>query len=123
MRQREHWDDTRADLEAVINSRYLFSGTRATALVKLADVSRITGDHAQAESLLSKAVKDPEIREEVWIDAMIVGGLLLEDSRDMDGAREMWRKVLATTSANDDQQRIARRRLDALLPKESGHGD
>ena len=70
--------------------------------------------------MAAKTLKSAKRR---WIDVMIVGCGLLEDTHDMDGAREMWRKVLATPNANADQQRIARRRLDALLPKEAGNGD
>jgi tetratricopeptide (TPR) repeat protein len=124
MRHLERWDDTRADLEAVIDSKYLFDGTRAIALVDLADVSRRTGDHDRANSLLSKAVEDPQISEQTWIEAMIVGGMLLEDANDKDVACEYWRKVLATPNASDRQVRIARQRLDSLsagLPFRCSH--
>jgi len=80
MRNLERWDEARTGLEAVLASKYLFEGARAMALVDLADVSRRTGDHAQAENLLSKAIEDPEICEETLIEAMIVSGLLLEDT-------------------------------------------
>ena len=63
---------------------------------------------------LSEAMKDPHVFEETWIDAMIVGALLLEDTNDLKGAREMWRKVLATSSASEQQIRTARNRLDAI---------
>lgn len=114
MRHLERWDDTRVDLEAVIASKYLFSGTRAIALVELADVSRKTGDHIQADRLLSQAIKAPDLRGETWIDAMIVGGLLLEDTEDLDGACEFWRKVLASPIATDSQLRTAQDRLEAI---------
>ncbi|XZE44052.1 SMEK domain-containing protein [Pirellulaceae bacterium SH467] len=114
MRHLERWDDTRVDLEAVIASKYLFSGTRAIALVELADVSRKTGDHIRADRLLSQAVKDPDLRGETWIDAMIVGGLLLEDTNDLVGACEFWRKVLASPIATNSQLRTAQERLEAI---------
>jgi tetratricopeptide (TPR) repeat protein len=114
MRQLERWDEAKADLEAVIASSYLFRGTRAMALVELAEVSRRMGAHAQAGSFLSKAVYAPDARAETLIDAMIVGALLLEDTGNMDDASEMWRKVLAAPSASDDQVRTAQRRLDAI---------
>jgi tetratricopeptide (TPR) repeat protein len=114
MRHLERWDEAQVDLEAVIASSYLFSGTRATALVELAEVSRRMGDHAQADSFLSKAVDDPDAREETLIDAMIVGAMLLEDTGNIDGASEMWRNVLSAPSASDDQERTAQRRLDAI---------
>jgi tetratricopeptide (TPR) repeat protein len=43
MRHLERWDEARTDLEAVLASKHLFDGTRAIALVDLADVSRRTG--------------------------------------------------------------------------------
>jgi hypothetical protein len=98
----------------VLDSPYLFDGTRAMALVDLADVSRRTGDHAQADTLLGQAVNDPDIFEETLIDALIVGGLLLEDTNDLEGACEFWRKVLATPNASEHQVRTARSRLDAI---------
>jgi tetratricopeptide (TPR) repeat protein len=122
-RHLERLDEARADLEAVIGSSYLFRGTRAAALVELADVSRKAGDHTQADSLLSRAVDDPEAREETLIDAMMVGALLHEDAGNMDGASEMWRSVLAAPRASADQMRTARRRLDAILPGEPGGGE
>jgi tetratricopeptide (TPR) repeat protein len=117
MRDMERWQDARADLQAVLDSQHLFDGTRATALVDLAEVSRRTGDHAQADTLLSQAVNDPDIYEETWIDALIVGGLLLEDANDLEGACELWRKVLAAPNASDQQVRRARNRLDAISQK------
>ncbi len=114
MRRLERWDEARTDLEAVLASKYLFEGTRAMALVDLADVSRRTGDHDQADSLLSQAIKDPEISEATLIDAMIVSGLLLEDANDLESACEFWRQVLATPGASDNQVSIARRRLDTI---------
>lgn len=114
MRQLERWDDSRADLEAVIASKYLFRGTRAIAQVELADLLRRMLDFEQAESLLGKALEDPEIGEHTWIEAIIVGGLVLEDTSDTAGACELWRKVLAMPNANDSQVRFARQRLDAL---------
>jgi tetratricopeptide (TPR) repeat protein len=124
MRHLERWDEARADLEAVINSSYLFSGTRAMALVELAEVSRRTGDHAQAENFLSLAVEDPEAREETLVEAMIVGALLLENTGNLNGACEMWQSVLAAPSASDTQMRTAQRRLDAISPckREGGEG-
>ena len=117
----ERWEDARTDLQAVLDSQYLFGGTRAMALVDLADVLRRTGDHAQADTLLSEAVNDPDIFEETWIDALIVGGLLLEDTNDLEGASECWRKVLATPNASEQQVRTARNRLDAISQKRSLH--
>jgi tetratricopeptide (TPR) repeat protein len=110
----ERWEDARTDLQAVLDSPYLFDGTRAMALVDLADVSRRTGDHAQADTLLGQAVNDPDIFEETLIDALIVGGLLLEDTNDLEGACEFWRKVLATPNASEHQVRTARSRLGAI---------
>jgi len=121
MRYLERWDDTRADLEAVIDSKYLFDGTRAIALVDLADVSRRKGDHALANSLLRKALEDPKISEQTSIEAMIVGGMLLEDANDKAGASKCWRNVLGTPNASDRQMRIARQQLDALSAGESGN--
>ena len=118
----ERWDDARTDLQAVLDSLYLFDGTRAMALVDLAEVSRRTGGHAQADNFLSQAVKDPHIFEETWIDALIVGGLLLEDANELEGARELWRKVLATPNASERQVRTARSRLDAISQGGSQHG-
>jgi tetratricopeptide (TPR) repeat protein len=123
MRHLERWDEARTDLEAVLASKYLFDGTRAMALVDLADVSRGTGDQTQADSLLSQAVEDPGISEETWIDAMIVGGLLLEDTNDLEGACEFWRQVLATPGASDHQVSIARRRLDTIAQGETRSGE
>lgn len=122
MSDMQRWQDARADLQAVLDSEYLFDGTRAMALVDLADVSRRTGDHAQAETLLSQAVNDPDIFEETWIDALTVGGLLLEDTNDLEGACESWRKVLATPNASEQQVRTARNRLDAISQKRSLQG-
>ncbi|MCI0539948.1 MAG: tetratricopeptide repeat protein [Verrucomicrobiales bacterium] len=122
MRHLERWDEARTELEAVLASKYLFDGTRAMALVDLADVSRRTGDHALADSLLSQAVEDSQISEETWIDAMIVGGLLLEDTNDSEGACEFWRKVLATPNASESQVRIACSRLDAISQGETRRG-
>ena len=85
LRDQECWDGARADLEAVINSSELFSGTRAMALVELAEVSRRMGDHARADGFLSKAFEDPDARRETLIDAMIVGALLLQDSENKGG--------------------------------------
>jgi tetratricopeptide (TPR) repeat protein len=110
----ERWQEARADLQAVLDSQHLFEGTRATALVDLADVSRRTGDHAEANALLRRAASDPGIFEETWIDALVVGGLLLEDTNDLEGACEFWRKVLATPNASEEQVRLARTRLDAI---------
>lgn len=67
-------------------------------------------------------MEDPEICEETWIDAMIVGGLLFEDANDMEGAREIWRKVLATPNASESQVRTARSRLDAISQRETRRG-
>jgi tetratricopeptide (TPR) repeat protein len=114
MRRLERWDKAQADLDAVLASSHLFGGTRAMALVELAEVSRRKGDYAQADSLLSMAVNDPDAAAETLIDAMIVGALLLEDTGDTDGASEMWRNVLAAPSASDDQVRRAQMRLDAI---------
>jgi serine/threonine protein kinase/tetratricopeptide (TPR) repeat protein len=114
MRRLERWDEAQADLQAVIDSSYLFTGTRAMALVELAEVSRRKGNHVQADSFLSKAMDDPDAREETLVDAMIVGALLLEDAGNVDGASEMWRNVLGAPTASDDQVRIAQRRLDAI---------
>ena len=116
MRHLERWEEARADLKAVIDSSYLFRGTRAMALVELAEVSRRTGEHPQAVSLLNRAKEDPEAREETLVDAMIVGALLLEDTGDKGGASEIWREVLAEPSASDGQVRVAQRRLDAISP-------
>lgn len=122
MRHLERWDEARTDLEAVLASKYLFDGTRAMALVDLADVSRRMGDHTQADSLLSQAVEDPTISEETWIDAMIVGGLLLEDTNDLEGACEFWRMVLAMPGASEHQVSLARKRLDTIAPGETKRG-
>jgi tetratricopeptide (TPR) repeat protein len=122
MRHLERWDEAQTDLETVLASKYLFDGTRAMALVDLADVSRRTGDHAQADNLLSHAVEDSQISEETWIDAMIVGGLLLEDTNDLEGACKYWRKVLATPNASESQVRIARSHLDAISQEETRRG-
>jgi tetratricopeptide (TPR) repeat protein len=122
MRHLERWDEARTDLEAVLASKYLFDGTRAMALVDLADVSRRTGDYALAGSLLSEAAEDSQNSEEIWIDSMIVGGLLLEDTNDSEGACESWRKVLSTPNASESQVRIARSHLDAILQGETRRG-
>jgi tetratricopeptide (TPR) repeat protein len=122
MRRLERWDEARTDLEAILASKYLFEGMRPMALVDLAEVSRRTGDHAQAESLLSQAIKDPEIFEETLIDAMIVSGLLLEDANELETACEFWREVLATPGASDNQVSIARRRLDTIEQGQTGRG-
>jgi tetratricopeptide (TPR) repeat protein len=114
MRHLERWDEARADLEAVIDASFLFSGTRGMALVELAEVSRRTGDHVQADSFLSRALNDPEASEETLIDAMIVGALVLEDTGHLDDASEMWSIVLATPGATEDQVRTAQRRLNAI---------
>jgi tetratricopeptide (TPR) repeat protein len=125
LRHLKRWDEARADLEAVIGSPCLFRGTRAMALVELAETSRRMGDHAQADSFLSKAVDDPDAGEETLIDALIVSALVLEDSGNMDGASEMLRKVLAAPSSSRDQVRTAQRRLDAISAgkRVSGEGD
>jgi len=118
----ERWQEARIDLQAVLDTQYLLDGTRAMALVDLADVSRRTGDHAQADSLLSQAVNDPDISEETLIDAVIVGGLLLEDTNDLEDACEIWREVLGRPNASEQQVRTARNRLDAISQKLSLHG-
>ncbi len=118
----ERWEDARTDLQAVVDSPFLFEGTRAMALVDLADVSRRTGDHAQADTLLSQAFDDPDIFETTWIEALIVGGLLLEDTNDFERACEYWRKVLATPNASEHQVRTARNRLDANSQQGRQHG-
>jgi hypothetical protein len=64
MRHLERWDSARADLEAVIDSSQLFSGTRAMALMELAEVSRRTGDHARAEGFLGMAAEHAEAGED-----------------------------------------------------------
>jgi hypothetical protein len=85
-------------------------------------VSRRTGDQTQADSLLSQAVEDPGISQETWIDAMIVGGRLLEDNNDLEGACEFWRQVLATPGASDHQVSVARRRLDTIAKGDTRRG-
>lgn len=122
MRQLEHWDEARTDLEAVVASESLFKGMRAVALVDLADVSRITGEHALAGRLLNEALKDSQISKVTRIDAMIVAGLLLEDSDDAEGACECWQRVVATPTASDDQIRFARSRLDAISHRKAEPG-
>lgn len=123
LRDCELWDDARTDLQAVLDSPRLFHGTRAMALVDLAEVSRRTRDYDQAGTYLGLAMQDPHVSEETWIDAMIVGALLLEDTDDSEGACDLWRKVLATPSAHDLQVRTARNRLDALSHGASGDGN
>lgn len=54
---------------------------------------------------------------------MIIRGLLLEAAANAEGASEMWRNVLAAPSANDDQVRTARMRLDAISAGEPGGGE
>lgn len=122
MRHLERWDEARTDLEAVVASKYLFEGRRATALVELSEMSRRTGDPGQAVSLLSQALDDPEISDETWIDAKIVGGMLMEDSDDLKGAYEVWRQVLATPSASEHQVSLARRRIDEISKGTSALG-
>lgn len=61
----ERWEDARTDLQAVLDSPFLFKRTRAMALVGLADVSRRAGDHAQADTLLSQAFDDPDILKQL----------------------------------------------------------
>lgn len=63
--------------------------------------------------MLTQAFDDPDISEETWIDALIVGGLLLEDTNDFERARGFWRKVIATPNASEHQVRMAQNRLDA----------
>jgi tetratricopeptide (TPR) repeat protein len=115
-RNLEKFDEARADLDAVIRSSFLFSGTRARALVELAEVSRRTGDHALAERSLETALKDPDVEQSTAIDAGIVSALLLEDTGNLDDAREMWRTVLSAPRASTGQVRTAQGHLDAMPP-------
>jgi len=69
-------EDAQADLETVFAADELFPGTRAKALVGLADVAGREQDSARAREYLDMALRCSDIDDNSLIELLIVSGRL-----------------------------------------------